>query len=61
LYVELNRVGGGSDVHLLHIPQTTLDPVTLATIAFGFFGSGGYGGSVISGFERKIQANSSLK
>jgi hypothetical protein len=36
LYVELNRDGGGSDVHLLHVTQTTLDPVTLAIVAFGF-------------------------
>jgi hypothetical protein len=36
LYVELNRAGGGSDVHLLHVTQTTLDPVTLAIVAFGF-------------------------
>jgi hypothetical protein len=53
LYIELNRDGGGSDMHLLHVTQTTLDPVTLAIVAFGFFGSGGCGGSTISGFERK--------
>jgi hypothetical protein len=48
-------------MHLLHITQTTLDPVTLAIVAFGFFISGGCGGSAISGFEKKTQSNSSLK
>jgi hypothetical protein len=36
LYVELNEVGEGSDVHLLYVTQTTLDPITLAIIAFDF-------------------------
>jgi hypothetical protein len=49
-YIELNRDGGGSNVHLLHITQTNLDPVTLSIVSFG---SGGCGSSTISGFERK--------
>jgi hypothetical protein len=36
LYVELNEDGEGSDVHLLHVTQTILEPVTLAILAFGF-------------------------
>jgi hypothetical protein len=36
LYIELNRVGGGRGMHLLHVTQTTLDPITLAIVAFGF-------------------------
>jgi hypothetical protein len=36
LYIELNEVGEGSDMHLLHVTQTTLEPVTLAILAFGF-------------------------
>jgi hypothetical protein len=53
LYVELNRVRGGSDVHLWHVTQPTLDPITLAIVAFGFFISSGCGGSTIFYFERK--------
>jgi hypothetical protein len=36
LYVELNRAGEGRDMHLLHVTQTTLEPVTLAILAFVF-------------------------
>jgi hypothetical protein len=36
LYVELNEAWEGSDVHLLHVTQTTLEHVTLAILAFGF-------------------------
>jgi hypothetical protein len=36
LYIELNGVGEGSNVNLLHVTQTTLDLITLAILAFGF-------------------------
>jgi hypothetical protein len=36
LYIELNGVREGSDVHLLNVSQTTLDPITLAIVAFVF-------------------------
>jgi hypothetical protein len=32
LYVELNEAGEGSDVHLLHVTQKPLRPVTLAIL-----------------------------
>jgi hypothetical protein len=45
-------------MHLLHGTKTTIDPITLAIVSFGFFGSSGCGGSAISSFESKIQSNS---
>jgi len=36
LYVELNGVGEGSTVHLIHVTQTNLKPVTLAILGFCF-------------------------